>query len=347
MTRSLNRDVVLSLVLALGLFGCGGESAPTEPEDRGPPAPPAAPNFFELPIPLEYIARISPVGVNNWTFPTPHTYWLTCDFSFMFQADRPCQHVLLPIRAPAAGIVRDVLHAADGFIRLEGPPGLMWHFGHVTPAEGLAVGSTFRAGQVLATMHVTHGFDFGVINYGRLHSYVAPHRYHDAYLRGEHPIAQFPEPLRSQLMERVRGVGGGLGRLDWDVKGTAAGYWYIQGSPNDGSVLNHDQSFRLLFLGRLTERPETRILSTGTTWPGMLNWMLLVDAAEPAWDAITPATGPLVLRLRGPTTDGLPTGIAVGAVRVHLFHSDSIRVEWFATHDLAGAFTTASRVYTR
>ncbi len=105
-------------------------------------------------------------------------------------------------------VVRDLDPAADGFVRFDvvqpdGSPGLTFHFGHVTPAAGLSRGTRITAGQVVATMFYPEGVDFGLTNNDVQHNWISPARYIEEYLHEQHPIEQYPEPLRSQLLERV------------------------------------------------------------------------------------------------------------------------------------------------
>jgi hypothetical protein len=198
-------------------------------------------------------------------------------------------------RDPRAAIVRDLDPAQDGFLVIEGSPGLIATFGHVTPAPGMAPGDTVRAGDTLATMFYAHGFDFGVNNRG-----MDPHEFVNSARAGapvhaQSPIAQFPEPLRTQMIDRVQTLADPLGRLSHDVVGTASGSWFLEGTPLDQSHCvcyegNH------LFLGTLQERDDTRIMTVGQLWPGQPNVLLVIDPAAPSWTEITAAGSPIALK---------------------------------------------------
>ena len=324
--------------------GDGGDSL--GPGER--PSPPAGPHFTVTPLPLDAIARITVIGFNNKVLPTPHTYWLLCDDFILLQGSRPCRQERMQVRAPGPGTVLALNPVADGFLRVEGPPGLIWTFGHVTPAAGLTPGSRITAGQVVATMYQTNGIDFGVVNYGIRHDYISPARFPPEYLRGENPIAQFPEPVRAQLLTRVNSLSDPLGRLASDIAGTAAGNWFVAGTPLTHVSVQFGNEWRQLWLGRYSERQETRVASFGERWQGMQNFLLAVDPAAPAWEQITPASGVISMKLWNLDRDALPNyNFPGGTALIQLLDATRLRVEWFNTHSPVSAFTTAARTYER
>ena len=323
-------------------------------QDQGPgdlfPIPPPGPHFTHLPIPVSTLARITPIGYNNKVFPTAHTYWITCDNDIVLQGTRPCHLEYQALIAPGSGVVRSLNPAPDGFVTVEGPPGLTWWFGHVTPAAGLTVGATVTAGDTVATMFFDHGFDFGLINNAVEHIFLVPERYHHGYRHAQNPIAQFPAAMQLDLLARVNSLSDPLGRMSFDVAGTASGGWFIAGSPKTNAVLEFGNEHMLLWLAPYVERVETRILSLGNLWPGMpFGWLSAVDAGAPALDAITQASGRVALRLWGLGVDALPNsaGTPAGTLLVELTGPSSLRVEWFNTHDPVTAFTAAARTYER
>ena len=86
MTRRAGIPLLLGAAL---LAACGSDA--TGPGNDGRSVPPPGPHFTVLPLPLEAVARITPIGYNNKRFPTPHTYWLLCDDFFILQSSRPCR----------------------------------------------------------------------------------------------------------------------------------------------------------------------------------------------------------------------------------------------------------------
>lgn len=348
------RAAIPALLLALlPLAACGdGGTDPDQgdpPDEAEQPIPAPGPHFSVSPIPVDDVARITPIGYNNKVFPNPHTYWETCESWAQLPTGRACHLERQPLRAPGGGVVRDVDPQADGTVVVEGPPGLIWHFGHVTPAEGLSRGTAVQAGDVVATMFYEHGFDFGVLNYGVKHPFVDSTRYHHGYLYQEHPIAQFPVAMRPPMLDRIQSLSEPrLGRLSFDVAGTASGGWFIEGAPEGDAPLRFDNEHMLLWLARWVERQETRILSVGDPWPGMPNRLLVVDAAAPDWEDITPASGVVSMKLWniGEDARANPTWPG-GTALVQVLDGDRLQIEWFDTHEPGDSFTAAARIYER
>jgi hypothetical protein len=337
---------VLTVSLVAGLcLACGGDS-PSGPTER--PVPPLGPNWSVLPIPLEKVAGITALGHNNKALPNYGTYWRTCDMGVLLPSPRPCVHEQLPVRAPADGVVFGVDHVPDGLITIEAPPGLFITFGHVTPRAGIEPGDPVEAGEVVATMFFTYSLDVTVLNYGITpHPFVNMARMSDAFVYAQNAIAQFPEPTRSELIARVKTLGDPMGRVSWDQAGTAAGAWFLEGTPVARST-EFDFFPNHLFLGRLAEREETRIMTVGTPWSGQPNSLVVIDPAEPSWDTITPASGVVALAAWGIEPDGTANyGYPHGTVLVAALGGERIRVEWFDTHDPVTAFTPSSRIYER
>ena len=342
--------MLLSLLLA-----CGG-GGPTDPDpddgadppDEERPIPPPGPHFSVVPFDLEHIALITPVGSNNKILPVAHTYWHSCDSAFVLPTPRPCHRELQPLLAPGDGVVVSVDPVGDGELTVEGPPGLRWWFGHVTP-EGLSVGDTVVAGQHVATMYYEHGFDFGVQNFRVEHEFVVPERYPLPARHAQHPIEQFPEPLRSELVSRIVTVDSPpLGRVSYDVAGTASGGWFLEGSPPGNVPLQFGNEHMRIFLGRYTQRLETRIITLGGLWEGERNLSRAVDEDAPDWEDITPDSGRLQILLWHLNQAALPNhDRAGGSVLLEMTDEHRLRLEWFDTHDAVSEFTDDARAYVR
>lgn len=340
-----------AVMLCAALSACGGPTHPDDgadpPEDEQP-IPPPGPHFSVVPFDLDHTARITPVGYNNKILPVAHTYWHSCDISSVLPAPRPCHLELQPLLAPGDGVVVSVDPVGDGQLTVEGPPGLQWWFGHVTP-ESLSVGDSVVAGQHVATMYYEHGFDFGVQNFRVEHEFVDQERYPLPARHAQHPIEQFPEPLRSELISRIVTVDSPpLGRVSYDVERTASGGWFLEGSPPGDVPLRVGNEHMRIFLGRYTERLETRIIIIGGPWAGMVNRRLAVDENAPDWEVITPDSGRLQILLWNLNVEALPNpDWAGGSVLLEMLDQERLRLEWFDTHDALSEFTDEARVYVR
>ena len=327
--------------------GCGdGEREGVVDPPQGPVEPGPGPHFTVSPVPIETLGRITALGFNNNVLPTDHTYWETCESWVSMRLELPCHLERQPLRAPGDGTVRSLDPAEDGYIEIEGPPGLVWTFGHVTPSAGLSPGAQVTAGQVVARMFYEQGFDFGLTNYGVEHRYIVPAHYSDQGLHGQHPVAQFPPTLRTELLTRMNPTGPELGRLSYDSAGTASGTWVTAGSgPIYFTNLNQD---RVLWLGRWTERPDTRVASFGEIWPGMENRIVATDPAAPAWEEIEAGSGPVALRLWHLNAGARPNlSWSAGTLLVEVLDELTLRVEWFSSHDDPPGFTTSARTFER
>ncbi len=338
----------VSLMFVALFAACGDSTGPNVPPPPPPPPPIPGPGpFFSVsPIDIDQIARITPIGYNNKPVPVAHSYWDTCEMWVVMPLGRTCTLGRLPLRAPGSGRVRSVDPAADGEIVVEGPPGFSWHFGHVTPTAGLAVGDTVNAGDVIATMFYEHGFDFGAVHRGITHSYVVPAHWSEAALHAQHPVAQFPPAIRNQLLARMHPIVPPYGRVSYDVDGTASGSWVKEGS---GSIyFTRDNESLWIWFVRWADRPESRIVTFGENWPGMVNWLLVADPSAPDWESITPASGMVAVKLWNQASDGGPNLTwPGGTLLVQLTATRTLRMEWFDTHDPVAGFTAAARVYQR
>src|SRR5690606_15559903 len=84
---AMNRSTApfrIAAVIALVTLACDDSTGPEYP-DPGP-----GPHFSVVPVPIETLARITPLGHMGIVMPNPHTYWHTCDYDPLLKSDRPC-----------------------------------------------------------------------------------------------------------------------------------------------------------------------------------------------------------------------------------------------------------------
>jgi hypothetical protein len=319
---------------------CSSSTAPPDGDDE--PIPPPGAHLTVSPIPLDKIARITVFGHNNKIVPTGKVYVDTCDYG---ATGRPCLLERLAIRSPGTGVVVSV-SPGDGEISIEGPPGLIVGFQHVTPMAGLSRGDSVAAGDVIGTMFYQHSFDFAMQDNSVTHTFAKPDRHPPPYFHAANPLDRYPEPLRSQLLDLVYTTGDPLGRLSYDITGTASGMWFAEGAPGDDQVFTPPWVHTHLYLGRLAERTSLRIVTTGEEWGGYRLGM--VDEEGPEWERLTAANGPVQAILWGEAREFEPNlGQPQGSVLVEVLGDDRLRIEWFDTHEPVTAFTGNATTYTR
>lgn len=340
------RGIILLSGFLLGtLVACRSGNAVT-PNGSEPDEEITGPVFTVSPVPVEALWRITPLGTNSKIFPIRHTYWDVCDPE---RVPAECPSEKLTLRAPGPGIVRNVDPAEDGRLQVTGPGGYAWGFGHVTPLVN--VNDSVVAGQPVAIMHYIHGFDFetmhvtdtvtvGIANPARLRAVPLP----------VHPISLYPDSLRTALIRLVPNYESGdtLGRSYWDVPGTAMGAWFTAEAPDTVELFNPANAQYTLFLGRFSLRPSTRIAAIGKLWPAMQTPYLALESQAPDWETITPATGPVAIKAWAITQDGLRNlEFPQGTFLVEMTADDTLRLDWFASHEEPAGFTDSARVYVR
>jgi hypothetical protein len=347
-------SLALHLLVGLVLSACGGGDSPVDADDGDPdeeqyPDPGPGAYYSVSPIELDDIARITPVGTNGKVLPIGHTYWYSCDTEWLMPVDSPCVRAHLPIRSPVDGTVFGVEHVADGGITIEGPRGLYAGFAHVTPTAGLQRGDSVAAGDTIAVMYSDFAIDFGMVDYHiDEHRFVNQERFADnpGYLHSRSPIWRFEEPLRSELLARVSTSSDPYGRISFDVAGTAAGNWFLEGIPFEESLLPvHEQA--QLFLGPLQERVEVGIVSK-VGWFAAAMDVAVAALDAPRWENITSGTGRVWIPLWQAARDGTPDpDWPKGGVLLEVLADERLRIEWFDTHEEPADFTGAAEVYER
>jgi len=231
-------------------------------------------------------------------------------------------------------------------------PGLKWFVDHVVPEPGIAEGAIVAAGQRVATHSgATCCVDFGVLDDGlMLPGYVNRRRYSPQTLQAAAPLKYFSDPLRSQLYALVNRVGADRdGRHDYDIPGRLSGNWFLEGTPEDGSLLPENWPRQLAFACSNTHPSMILISVAGTL--ALTNLFAVHDGApDPA--NVSAGSGPVVYRLfqkDPPVSEGDRKGTTpLGEMLVQLLDDSRVRVEIFpGAAARATSFTGAARIYTR
>lgn len=308
-------------------------------------APGASSGFEHSPVELSSVDTINPLGHMTTPFnvlPQARIYFVLKD-----------RTRTTPVRAPASGTVSWMLGPKPDYrVEVQVSPTLKWYVDHVTPAAGVVVGSAVAAGQEFATHSgATCCVDFGVLDSQlALTGYSRRARYSPETLNADAPIKHFAEPLRSALYAKVNRVGADRdGRHDLDIAGRLVGNWFLEGTPEAGSLLPENWSKQLAF-AYSNSHPTMVLISNGGSLP-LRNLMAVHDGApDPA--TVSVATGLVSYRLyqkEPPVSEGNRKGaLQLGVLLVRMLTDDRIQVEIGTGSNAAlSAFTTASRFFTR
>jgi hypothetical protein len=301
--------------------------------------------FQFAPVDLALVDTINPLGHMTTPFnvlPQARIYFVLKDRS-----------QTTPIRAPAGGTVSWLLGPKPDFrIEVQSSATIKWYVDHVIPSPGIALGSVVSAGQQIATHSgASCCVDFGVLNSElALPGYLRRARYSPETLHADAPLKHFAEPLRSTLYSKVNRFGTDRdGRHDLDVAGRLVGNWFLEGTPEAGSLLPENWPKQLAFAYSNTH-PAMVLVSNGGSLP-LRNLMAVHDGApDPA--TISVASGPVTYRLfqkDPPVSEGNRKGATqIGVLRVQMLADDRIQAEIVSGQNATlTSFSAASRLFTR
>ncbi|MBL8980860.1 MAG: hypothetical protein JNL26_01675 [Gemmatimonadetes bacterium] len=330
-------------LLILTLLACGGGHGGTVPSRIEPPSDGVA-AFTVPPVDLSRIAIITPLGSLNppgHTLPTDHVYLYQWNFDTN-AGPRPTD--MLPVVAPATGRVRFIMQedGGDAKVTLICTEDFEYYLDHLVPIPGLAVGQVIRAGEPIGTTPPGATLDLGATDRRVSHTgFLNPARYPEPTLHYVSPWQYFVEPLRSQILARLRRHPSATdreGRIDFGVRGTLAGDWYEASLPADQTSAGRAGWPRTLaFVQDYYDPRLVRISIGGTIAPAGV-WGIPANAPHPS--TVTMASGAVAYPLTYQFGD-----TQYGILLAQLIAEDRIKVQVFvgrqgteATFD-AGAFT--------
>lgn len=346
-TNSVSQEVESGSVAAPALKiadpNASGGSVVQFNQSATPPPTSVTPEFTVLPIGLDAITYINPLGHMTVTFnalPQARIYMALANPSAPY-----------PVVAPASGTVSWILGPKPDYrLEVQVSPTVKYFVDHVTLEPGMAVGARVEAGQrIAAHSGLTCCLDFGVLNTEFVAGYINRRRYSVETLNADAPLKFFAEPLRSQLYAKVNRVSGGFdGRHDYDRPGRLAGNWFLEGTPEDGSLLPEHWSKQLAFAYSNTHPSRILISIAGTL--SIVNLCAVQDGApDPAEVSVT--SGAVAYRLfqkQPPVSEGDGRGQALGSLLVQLIDDNRIRVETFPGLTTGTPqFGSSARIYTR
>jgi hypothetical protein len=318
--------LIAGLVLILaGTTGNGGEPSKTKQPKEEPLA------FSHCPIDLDAIRSITPLGNLNprggHVFPTDHIY-------FDYAAPKT-----VAVYAPARGTIIAFMKRNDEVkIEVRFSETIHYYLDHFVPEPGLKQGSVLEAGQALGKTTGRGMFDMGCYDTRTtLKGFVNLERYPLPTRHALSPLKYFAEPLRTKLYAKVQRPGDKVGKIDFDVKGTLAGNWFLQGlTVADSSRGSRDIWEKQLAFVPDPRRPPAQCVSIGGSMAGA--GIYPVEKDTPDFARETPQSGTVTLRV---TQNGKPA-----VLLVKMLAEDRIQVQFF-TETEKPEFTKDAKVYTR
>ena len=336
-----------SVLCAVALLApaCGGsQTIPSGPSGVATTTPAAtdAP-FSASPVDLAALASINPLGHMTTPFnalPQGRMYLVLRD-----------PGATNPVAAPASGTVVWLLGPKPDYrIQIQVNASLTYFVDHVVPEPWIREGVQVQAGQRIA-VHSTRTccVDFGALNTTVTATYVNRARYSPESINADSPLKYFGEPLRAELYAKVTRVSDGFdGRADYDRPGRLSGNWFLEGTPETGSLLPENWPNQLAFAYSNTH-PSMVLVSIAGVLPIVTLCAVQDLAPDPASVSVSSGTVTYQLFQKDPpVSEGNGRGRQLGTLLVRMLDDTRIQVEVFPGSALqAPAFTGAARIYTR
>jgi hypothetical protein len=335
------RTLVVGLLV--GCSNCGGGSSrspqsPTSVPSNGQPSEGLASTlvFTESPIDPAAIEFVVPLGNLN---PPGHT--LPTDHIYLYHRLRNPSAPVYEVKAPAGGIVRQVVRGNDDVIRVQVTASQTYYLGHVILDASMHDGMPIAAGQrVGTTSTLSYGLDVGLEDLNVTRIFVNPARYGEGTIHAECALKFFQEPLRSTLYGKVDRLGGDKdGKIDFDSSGRLAGNWFLEGLPTSESSLFGAGSKQLAFVRDVNDPSAVRVSlggALGTTG------VFAVQQGAPDPAGVSLSSGPVTYRL------SISTGSTPSAtLLVQMVADDRLKAEVFPAGATPTGFTSAALTYLR
>jgi len=320
------RNFFLRIIFILALVSCQTEEA----EITGPVS------FSLLPVPLSSISSATPLGNLNppgHCFPTDHIYIYLNGSS------------LVPVLAMANGTIRTVYYNSmfdDYRIEFNHTASCMSYFDHVKNLfPGIVEGADVVAGDYIGYGDPTvAALDIGVVDEDITRNFISPERYHEFTVHCGDPYTYFVAPIRSQLLSKNRRtVEPRGGKIDYDIDGTIAGNWFLEGIPTDHTSSGYTYGYgHLAFVYDKYNPTNIRIAAGGTL--ALAPFVYSVVGNSPAPGSVSLSSGAIKYEF---------ISMSPAVLMVQMLESRRIRVEVFPgkTWSEVSVFTTAAKIYVR
>jgi hypothetical protein len=325
----------LAVTLTLGLLvsciggggGGGGQSTNWGPEITGP--------LFTV-SPLEtskiiYVTGQGHLAPFSHTLPTPHVY--------LYWHNSSPITTLIPVVSPGPGTITFVLKQdlgggqSDTKIMVRASPNLTWYMDHVSLAPGLGLGSVLTPGMSIGTTSsLSAAVDLGLLDSSVINPFIAPQRYGDDLINSVSPWTRFTPALRTFFDGISQVVGPNKdGAVCYDVDGTAAGNWFLDGVPDSKDAYGKPENWpKHLAFARDEIDPTRWRISVGGIISAAALWAIVPGDPEPT--AITTGIGLRIIRLyTNLTQDG--TMLPSGWLLVRMDANGLLYVQYFSASD--------------
>jgi hypothetical protein len=290
--------------------------------------------FTVSPVDPANLSSIVPLGNLNppgHTYPTDHMYFALKNGNAGVNS----------VKAAAAGTIIDAYKpgGTDWKITVQVDKSFFYYYDHITPANGIKVGTVLAAGDVVGTNSgLAAAVDFGVYNYnnaplaGILDDCLAES---EAYV--DSPLKYYAGGLQANLYALA---GNTDGKIDYDQAGKLVGDWALAGHKGMEST-----DYQLAFVYHVGSN-SLRIAVGGTLAGGSSSYA--VQNGAPDFAAITPANGQVNYQLFQTTNgDSVISNVQFGVLSVLMLSPTKIQVEIFPGAQNAGVFDGNSKVYDR
>ncbi len=326
--------------------------------------------YTVLPVDLEYVGEIFPLGhlsPPGHPIPTPHTYWELAREDL----GAPVSGFSKPVKAPADGVItRIVFTYWSGFpdytVYIRHTNNFTTRFNHLSEIsqqildkigsplkegwDGNRVYVPVKAGDVIGKTSRGYGqsaaLDMGAYARNVFH-YINPEKYPVPEQQAVSPLRYFEPSLREAVLQKIKRTAEPRdGEFDFDVRGTLAGNWFLEGK--DGYSEEGGAAYYLSFAYDAYDPRYLRV-SLGLTLGG---YLARVKGNAPDFKSVGVNSGRIVYKLisvgEGSEFSGGPMpDTVVSTLLVEMINEEKIKVELFEGEVDNPSFTANAKFFTR
>ncbi|HEY9225446.1 MAG TPA: hypothetical protein VIP11_02285 [Gemmatimonadaceae bacterium] len=320
-----------ALLFALAIAACGGDRLGS-PDNHGSsniaPPPNGVAQFTMLPVSIASGKTLTALGNLNppgHVLPTDHVYFYDWDLSVRGASQAGDDRtVYMPTTGTVVWVIKPT--GTDTKVMFRVTENFYFYLDHLLPSMTFTMGQVVSVGTPLGHTGPGGTLDLGAFDMSVSHSgFVNPARYPDQTLHYVSPWKYFTPELQAQISSHLYRVPSSAdldGRIDFGVKGTLAGDWFLKGMPVDSSSGPYGWTRSISFAYDYYDPSQVRLSIGGTvSAPGV--WGIEPTAPRPA--AVTPASGVIAYKLYSIFDVRPPYGVLL----VQMIDDSTIKVEVF------------------